>query len=158
LTPGAAAPAAASSARIFRASTPGVNHWWFSGAGRLLCRAKNAWIPPSDVWLFPPRALTHDVGGYSVEWEGEDKSHRPGFLPPAAFVFVLAFDALHQEAAAARGGRLGHFADGVRSLLNRARRGGGGGGERGDGGSGGRGGGGDSGGALEARRGGAGGH
>jgi curved DNA-binding protein CbpA len=116
-------------AAVYRMSTPGVNHIWFmrpqKPAPRLLARAKRGWLPPSNTWLFHPRAPgTHDSGGWYIEAEGPPAASsssspsaslsplsppsssssspssvlaRPGYVHPAVFTMVAAYASLDAE-------------------------------------------------------------
>lgn len=82
-------------------SSPGVRLMWvFSRQPRphLVCRATRALLPPSNTWLFAPRCHTHDRGGWYLEWEGHERSDRPGGLHPAIHVLAAALDSLDAEA------------------------------------------------------------
>lgn len=98
-------------AMLFHAKTPGVQHLWFCSmvkgrqVGRLLCRAKRAWLPPSSTWLFPPRAETHDVGGWYFEWEGYDNQEDAdaNWVDPPVFILFAALFTLDREAGVQQG-------------------------------------------------------
>jgi hypothetical protein len=69
-----------------------------------VCRCRRAWLPPSDLWLFPPRDPTHDIGGWYIEWGGHGLEARPGWLDPAVFLLTAAFDTLEYEVKPGRPG------------------------------------------------------
>lgn len=68
-----------------------------------VCKCRRAWLPPSAVWLFPPRSTAHDIGGWYFEWSGYDAAGHPAWLDPAVFVLTAAFDSLQREEERLRG-------------------------------------------------------
>jgi hypothetical protein len=61
------------------------------GASRVLAKLLRRWMPPSNTWLFPPRADSHDRCSWYMESEGFNTQHRPGWMHPAVFVLTAAY-------------------------------------------------------------------
>uniref|UniRef100_A0A061R9Y8 Heat shock protein binding n=1 Tax=Tetraselmis sp. GSL018 TaxID=582737 RepID=A0A061R9Y8_9CHLO len=80
--------------------------------GRVECRCTRAWLPPSALWLFRPRAETHDTGGWYFERYtecspyGRRGSHRlEPLLPAAVHVLIAAYETLDEEELTRSSGR-----------------------------------------------------
>ncbi|KAK9831521.1 hypothetical protein WJX81_005347 [Elliptochloris bilobata] len=77
---------------VMWATTPLVRHITFlarDGSTWVpLCRCRRAWLPPSNMWLFPPRSALHDSGGWYIEWGGYAGATNPLWLPPEVFVLI----------------------------------------------------------------------
>ena len=43
-------------------------------APQVICTCKRAAMPPSSLWLFPPRSEQHQIGGWYFEWTGHKRS------------------------------------------------------------------------------------
>lgn len=81
---------------LYRFYTPGVHHLYVylpntPGASRVLAKLLRRWMPPSNTWLFPPRADSHDRCSWYMECEGFNMQHRPGWMHPAVFVLTAAY-------------------------------------------------------------------
>ena len=64
---------------------------------RVVCRCTRAALPPSSMWLFTPRMPSHNVGGWYVEWVGEEKRGHPASLDPEVVVLLAAVETIKNE-------------------------------------------------------------
>ncbi|KAK9844451.1 hypothetical protein WJX74_002691 [Apatococcus lobatus] len=85
---------------VLRWTTPMVRHLRFVSADELpqvVCTCKRAALPPSSLWLFPPRSQQHQTGGWYFEWTGHTRSSEKWWVHPAVFILTAAFDTLEHE-------------------------------------------------------------
>jgi hypothetical protein len=71
---------------------------------RVVCRCTRATLPPSSMWLFTPRMPSHNVGGWYVEWVGDEKRGHPASLDPEVVVLLAAVETIKNESGEGGGG------------------------------------------------------
>ncbi|XP_024535404.1 uncharacterized protein LOC112347918 [Selaginella moellendorffii] len=114
---------------VLQHRTPMVRHlhWYRIGDERMHCdcRCRRAWLLPSRYWLFQPRSLTHNIGGWYIEtFKPKRKIPSPSKLNPAIFILAAAYKTLDRESTKKRSlaASLKHSALRAWKLLNRRLR------------------------------------